>query len=403
MKTNIIFRAPVYTQSGYGSHSRDILMALWDSQKFNISLLPTGWGMTSISLNSLSLKEKEALNFMVNNRFHTSSPFIFVHVGIPTEFQKIGKINIGITAGLEADKIPQSWVSACNNNVDLVIVPSNFVKNTFISSGVTTRVEVVEEGVNTDLFNEKEGVIEGLLDEVETPLNLLCTGQWLHGGEREDRKGIGLLINTFLKTFEHDKTTGLILKTFTNNNSTVDYELTKERLQEFKGSIKYPKIYLIHGNLTDKEQASLYKHPKVKGYVSLTSGEGWGRGISEAVACNLPVAVTGWGGHIHYLNSNYTKFIDYTLGLVSKSALMTGIFTSDMMWAYPDEKDARKKMKDLIENPLSNKKKAVEYGEIFRKFYNKSKIYQKLVTLFEEYSLSLEKIPLTKKIEIESL
>jgi len=401
LKTNIIFRAPVYSQSGYGAHSRDIVMSLWNSQEFNISILPTGWGITSISLNSLSLKEKEALNFMSNNKFHSNSPFIFVHVGIPTEFQRVGRVNIGITAGLEADKIPLSWVKSCNNNVDLIIVPSNFVKNSFIASGVQTPIEVVEEGVDIDIFNEKEEIVEGLLDNVETSFNLLSTGQWLHGGVREDRKGIGLLIKTFLKVFEHNKNVGLILKTFTNNNSSVDYEFTKERLQEFKGTKKYPRIYLIHGNLTDKEQAGLYKHPKVKGYVSLTSGEGWGRGVAEAIACNLPVAVTSWGGQMHYLNSNYVKLIDYNLGPVSRSALMTRIFTPNMLWAYPNEKDAEKQIKDLVENPISNKKKAVEYGEIFRKLYNKSVIYEKLINIFKKYSQQLDISSSEKKIEIE--
>lgn len=400
MKANIIFRAPVYSQSGYGAHSRDIIMSLWNSQKFNISLLPTGWGLTSISLSSLSLKEKEALNFMINNKLHQNTSFIFVHVGIPSEFQKVGQYNIGITAGLEADKIPSNWVQACNN-IDLIIVPSNFIKTIFINSGVTTPIEVVEEGVNTNIFNEKE--IENssnFLDYIETPFNLLSTGQWLHGGPKEDRKGIGILIDTFLKTFEHNKNVGLILKTFTSNNSSVDFELTKERLNELKGLNKYPKIYIIHGNLTDQEMSYLYKHPKVKGYISLTSGEGWGRGIAEAIACNLPVTVTGWGGQMHYLNSTYNHLINYSLGPVSKSALMSRIFTPDMVWAYPDIKDSKKKMEDLIENPQTNKKKAIEYGEIFRKLYNKETIYNKLLYLFSNINFNKSS---SRKIEMEIL
>ena len=401
MKANIIFRAPVYSQSGYGAHSRDIIMSLWNSQKFNISLLPTGWGSTSVSLSSLSLKEKEALNFMANNKLHQDISFIFVHVGIPSEFQKIGHYNVGITAGLEADKIPKDWVDSCNN-IDLIIVPSNFVKTVFINSGVTTSIEVIEEGVNTDIFNEKEiDIPNAFLQEVDTPFNLLSTGQWLHGGIKEDRKGIGLLIDTFLKTFEHNKNIGLILKTFTSNNSSVDFELTKERLNDLKGSNKYPKIYIMHGNLTDLEMSYLYKHPKVKGYMSLTSGEGWGRGVAESIACDLPVAVTSWGGQMHYLNSNYNYLINYSLGPVSKSALMSRLFSPDMIWAYPDVKDAKKKMSDLMENPHTNKKKAAEYGEIFRKLYNKETIYNKLLNLFNSIYTNSNKPSSFRKVGIE--
>jgi hypothetical protein len=47
-------------------------------------------------------------------------------------------------------------------------------------------------------------------------------------------------------------------------------------------------------------------------------------------------------------------------------------------------------MKDLVENPLSNKKRAKEQGEIFRKTYNKNFLYKKLVSLFEELGTQLE-------------
>jgi glycosyltransferase involved in cell wall biosynthesis len=385
--TNIILRAPVYSQSGYGVHSKDIAISLWESQKFNISIIPTHWGGSSVSEEGMNMMEKEALFFMTNNKIHKDTPFIFVHVGLPSEFQKIGNVNIGITAGLETNKISQEWVNGCNL-MNLVIVPSSIIKDTFVSSGVTTKVEVVEEGVDIDIFNEKPSNID-LLHDVSTPINLLSIGQWLPGHTGEDRKGIGLLIDTFLKTFEGDKKVGLILKTYINNNSSTDNYLLIERLRNMKMNVPYPKIHLIHGNLTNEELTSLYKHPKVKGFVSLTSGEGWGRGIAEAIACNLPVAVTGWGGHMHYMNPKYSKLVELTLKQIPTTLLYNKYFTPDMTWAYPDVQDAKRKMKDLIENPISNKNRAIEFGEMFRKTFNKKVVYSKLVSLFENLSFNL--------------
>lgn len=403
MIPNIILRAPVYSQSGYGVHSKDITMALWDSQKFNISLIPTGWAASSISLESINMREKEALNFMSNNLLHKEVPFIFIHVGIPPEFQQIGQINVGVTAGLEADKITKEWVEGCNR-VDLVIVPSNFVKEVFQMSGVTSRIEVVEEGVDTTVFNNDTLVIqEDLLKDIEQPINLLGIGQWLGGGIGEDRKGIGILVDTFLKTFEGNPKVGLVLKTYLNNNSTVDFTILKERLKDLKQNRKYPQIHLVHGNLTDQEMVQLYKHPKIAGFVSLTSGEGWGRGIAESIACDLPVAVTGWGGQMHYLNSINAKLIDFTLKQVPHSAVTTRFFTPDMVWAYPNIEDARRKMRDLVENPLSNKKRAKEQGEVFRKTYSKDVIYKKLIILFEELSLKLEEKSLERNFLVEKV
>lgn len=396
MQGNIILRAPVYSQSGYGAHSKDIAMSLWDSQKFNMSIVPTGWGGSSTSLEGMTLREKEAMDFMVNNRLHQNSPFIFVHVGIPNEFQKLGTLNVGITAGLEADKIRKEWVEGCNL-MDLVIVPSSVIKETFINSGVTTRVEVVEEGVDISIFNnEKISLKKDILENVDTPINLLSIGQWLGGGVGEDRKGIGLLIDLFMKTFEHNKQVGLILKTYLNNNSSMDYTYLLDRLREIKRGRKYPTIHLIHGNLSNNELVSLYKHPKVAGFVSLTSGEGWGRGVAESISCDLPVLVTGWGGHMHYVDTQYVTTVDFSLKQVSRASLMTKFFTPDMVWAYPEEEDSKRKMKYMVDNHILNKKKAVEYGEKFRKMYSKEIVYKKLIVLFEELSHNLEIIQLKK-------
>jgi len=403
MLTNIILRAPVYSQSGYGAHSKDIAMCLWNSQQFNVSILPTGWGGSSVTTNTLTLKEKEALEFMCNNRLHEGVEFIFIHVGIPTEFQKVSKFNVGITAGLESDSINQDWVNGCNQ-MDLVIVPSNVIRDIFIKCGVKCKVEVVEEGVDTQIFNEKPvEITNNIFDEVDTPHNLLSIGQWLQGGVGEDRKGIGLLINTFLKAFKDDKKVGLILKTHITNNSSVDYYYVKERLKELKGNLEFPKIYLLHGELSTTQLVNLYKHPKVNGFVSLTSGEGWFRPLAESIACDLPTIVTGWGGHMHYVNSDYVKTVNYSLKTVPRSALMQPCFSPGMAWAYPDVEDAKRKMRFVIENSLSTKKKAVEYGEIFRKIYNKEIVYSKLVSILDKVSYDVLKGNSIRKIEIEKV
>jgi glycosyltransferase involved in cell wall biosynthesis len=391
-KPNIVLRAPVFSQSGYGAHSRDIAISLWNSQKFNIAILPTQWGGSTNTADTIPVKDKEVLLFMCNNVIHKYVPFIFVHVGIPSEFTKVGNLNVGITAGLESNKIPKEWVDKCNL-MDLVIVPSNFQRDVFKNSGVTAKIAVVEEGVDTSIFNNNpvnsDVFVYKLLDDLPCEKNLLGVGQWLQGGIGEDRKGIGLLINLFVKTFENNKKVGLVLKTQISNNSSYDYYHIQQRIKSIKGNALYPKITLLHGNLTDEEMSIIYKHPKITGFVSLTSGEGWGRSIAEAVACDLPVAVTGWSGHMHFINPKYFNVIDFDLKPVSAGALSTGFFTSDMIWAYPNIEDAKKKIKDLIDNEEENRKKAKEAGEIFRKSFSKESTYSKLIDLFSNLSQSL--------------
>lgn len=51
----------------------------------------------------------------------------------------------------ETDRIPKSWVGACNS-CDLVVVPSGFCQEAFEASGVTAEVVVAKHGVFPELF-----------------------------------------------------------------------------------------------------------------------------------------------------------------------------------------------------------------------------------------------------------
>ena len=46
---------------------------------------------------------------------------------VANEFKKLGKYNIGITAGVETTLAPKDFIDGCNR-MDLVLVPSNFTK-----------------------------------------------------------------------------------------------------------------------------------------------------------------------------------------------------------------------------------------------------------------------------------
>lgn len=53
----------------------------------------------------------------------------------------------------ETDRIPPSWVDACNV-CDLVVVPSKWCREAFIRSGVRTTVLIVQHGIYSDICND---------------------------------------------------------------------------------------------------------------------------------------------------------------------------------------------------------------------------------------------------------
>ncbi|MCK9541088.1 MAG: glycosyltransferase [Novosphingobium sp.] len=380
MKKNIIFSCPAYSMSGYGAHSRDMIEAIWNSGKFNLSILANGWGGSTNS-RYLGLNIKDILDFCNHNKITEEQPYTFVHVGIPTEFKRNSKYkNIGVTAGLEADRLPNSWVDGCRN-VDLLIVPTQFEKDLFIKSGVKTRIEIVNEGVDTEIFHPLQTPIP--LPQYPTKFNFLAVGQWLNFETGTDRKQIGLLLELFLETFKENEDVGLVLKTYHTNFSTPDLHIVRGKLEELKNNIKSKaRLYLLHGELYDKGLAGLYTHPDIHALISLTSGEGWGRPLAEAMACDLPIIATGWSGHTEFLNANNSVVLPYVLRQIPQSNGMW--FEKNMKWAYVNINDVILAMRDMIINYDNYKKRATIEGVTFREKFNKKVVYQKLIELLEE-------------------
>ena len=62
-----------------------------------------------------------------------SQPDVYVDIRIPNEFQTWGKVNIGITVGIETTAVSSNWIDSCNK-MDLVIVPSEHSKEGFVKA-----------------------------------------------------------------------------------------------------------------------------------------------------------------------------------------------------------------------------------------------------------------------------
>jgi glycosyltransferase involved in cell wall biosynthesis len=167
---------------------------------------------------------------------------------------------------------------------------------------LTSPVEVLFEGANLDIYKKLdivEGeVVEVINDLIKEDFNFLFVGHWLQGELGQDRKDVGMLVKTFLETFKNKKTKpGLILKTSAGNYSIMDRDSILEKIRAIEEQVggNLPSIYLLHGELSDKEVNILYNHPKIKAHISFTKGEGYGRPLLEASISAKPVIASGYG------------------------------------------------------------------------------------------------------------
>ena len=267
-KPFILFQGPVATRSGYGAHARDLALELIKADKYDLRIASLRWGNTPMNaLNEQNPDHKLILDRMIYEGKLDKQPDLHIQVTVPNEFQKIGKKNLGITAGLEATAIPKHWVDGMNR-MDLNIVPAEFVKEIMLQTkyeekqgeevvgvhSVKTPIEVLFEGYDEKIYGKTNKFSEDLVTEMNKISESFCflfTGHWLAGNLTEDRKDVGMLIKTFVETFKNKgkkKRPALILKTSSATFSVMDREEILSKIKTVKDSVEakiFPNIYLI--------------------------------------------------------------------------------------------------------------------------------------------------------------
>ena len=334
-KPTLLFRGPVKTRSGYGAHSRDLLESLHKMDLFDIKIDSCSWGNTPMT----ALDDNNLYHQWIESNIAstlTSIPDIYIQVTVPNEFRRMGKFNIGITAGIETTMAPKEWIDGCNK-MDLIITTSTFSRDVLLSTvynenekntgklvkqhKIEKPIEVLFEGVDINIYNDKQD--DNFELNIEEDFAFLFVGHWLKGDTGQDRKDVGMLIKTFATTFKDsvDKP-ALVLKTSSAGFSVKEREVFAKRIKDLVQGIKNPpSIYLLFGELTDNEMNSLYNHPKIKSMVSITKGEGFGRPLLEFTMTGKPVIASNWSGHKDFLPMDKAIMIGGALTEVHDSAV----------------------------------------------------------------------------------
>jgi glycosyltransferase involved in cell wall biosynthesis len=342
-KPIILFRGPVKTRSGYGAHSRDLLWALKEIDLFDIKIDSCLWGSTPLTALEDGNEFHEWIEENTVTQFN-GLPEIYIQVTVPNEFKRLGKFNIGVTAGIETTVAPKDWIDGCNV-MDMIITTSNFSKEVLLSTvynendkntnrlikqhRIDKPINVLFEGVDKKIYNNN--VNDTFKLDIEEDFAYLFVGHWLKGSIGQDRKDVGMLIKCFANSFkdEIDKP-ALILKTSSASFSVKERENLINRIQKIVGDDKVP-VYLLFGDLKDEEMNDLYNHPKVKAMVSITKGEGFGRPLLEFTMTGKPVIASNWSGHKDFLPMDYAAMIGGKLTDVDVSA-QDNFIIKDSKW-----------------------------------------------------------------------
>ena len=428
MKPLFIISSPFDTYSGYGARSRDLIKAIIKTDKYNVRLLSQRWGSTPFGFCQDNPEWTSLLDLVLPNNQIPKQPEIWAQVTIPSEFQPVGKYNIGFTAGVETTIAPADWLEGCNK-MDINIVSSEHSKNVFQQSQFEKRnkqtnalegtiklekpIEVLFEGVNTDVYKilEKNTNKNIDLSYIKEDFAYLFLGHWINGDLGEDRKNVGLLIKAFYETFKNkSKKPALILKTSQVGSSYVDREEILKKIKAIKktvNSTNLPNVYLLHGDFTDEEINELYNNSKVKAMVNLTKGEGFGRPLLEFTLTKKPLITTAWSGHIDFLNPEFTSLIGGQLTNVHQSAANQWLLP-ESQWFSADHGQIGHFLKDVFENYKNYTDKAKRQSFKSKTEFSWDKMKEKLDSLLTQYIPEFPKeftlkLPTIKKIEFPKL
>ena len=316
MIKKVLLKGPILTNSGYGVHTRQIFKALCTRKDIDLYILPTNWGNTSWIL------DRDFDNGLIGKIFDictkSKSNISFdesYQVLIPNEWQILANKNIGITAGFEADIVKKSWINKVNQ-MDSVIVPSEFTKNAFVKTSqncginITSEIEVINEWYYDDFDNI---ILDNdIFSNLKYNKNILIMGQITSNSPTSDRKNILKTIEIALEFANKNKEVGLLLKINNGKYSNFETERIKNLIRLYLEDYNSDKITILSGSLNLKDLKQLYSSSKIMCMLSGTRAEGWGLPFVEAAYCSLPIVATKYSSYLEFLEDDFLG-IDYEL------------------------------------------------------------------------------------------
>ena len=430
MKKYIVVQGPVATRSGYGDHTRDLVHSLIAMDKYDIDIISLPWGNCPMdALNVQDDKDKLIIDRLAKGNI-TKQPDIFIQVSVPNEFclspdgkpMKPGKFNIGVTAGIETNQVPHTFIEGCNR-MDLIITTSEHSKAGLANTTydkinqktqqkegelkLETPIEVLFEGLDLDVFCKTDKLDKPIVDELSQIKEKSCylfVGHWIRGDLGQDRKDVGMMIKTFCETFKnvatHNKP-GLILKTSGAGFSIIDRDdiLKKINLILHPYGNKAPNVYLLHGSMTGYEMNSLYNHPKVKAMVSFTKGEGFGRPLLEFALTGKPIIASDWSGQKDFLHKDHCFLLPGQLTQVHPSAA-DKFLLKESQWFTVDYQYASRIIQDVKDNYKQALVKSRKMPQYVKDNFSRKRMSELFVDMIDK---GLETVPQQMDIKLPTL
>lgn len=314
--------------------NREVCLQLLDSGRVDLSLIPF---------------ERHEFGASVDPRFpglmdrvrrpSTHPPAVHVRHQWPPSFIPPAEGAWVMIQPWEFGSIPASWVEPMRDHVDEIWVPSTWVRDCYVKSGIPgEKVQVIPNGVDLATYRPEGPAY---------PLKTRKRFKFLFLGGTIVRKGIDILLDAFASNFTADDDVCLVVKasgtgTVYRNSPMAAFFEEAARLPNG------PEFEYVPDKLSDVEIAALYR--ACNALVHPYRGEGFAMPVAEAMACGLPVLVTDSGACMDFCDRETAFLIpSHQTPLPTNHQLSPP--SAGYWWAEPDRLALAGLMRYVVEHP----------------------------------------------------
>ncbi|HTV41928.1 MAG TPA: glycosyltransferase [Candidatus Sulfotelmatobacter sp.] len=262
----------------------------------------------------------------------------------PPNWRRPATGKLAVIQPWEFGSLPQEWVTRAGD-VDEFWVPSRYVRDVYVASGVAAhKVVVVPNGVNAEKFN---------LQAVPMKLATQKKFRFLFVGGTIGRKGPDLLLQAYLKQFTGADDVCLVIKDF-GGDSVYAGQTFESQIRAVQSAAGAPEILYLNEELSPDSLPGLYAACDC--LVLPYRGEGFGLPVLEAMACGLPVIVTAGGATDDFVRDEFAWRISASRKVFGRE--VSGMKLANDGWLLePDLAALGESMRRAFTNPAESRER----------------------------------------------